>query len=280
MISEVFPLRRVVPALGEQSDATVACYIPEKLAITEQGEEKHPGIIICPGGGYGFCSQREAEPVALAFLTEGYRVFVLNYSVAPRRYPTQLWEVAALLELIYQNADAWRCDVSRIALMGFSAGGHLAAHYANAWDSQVVRSRFPDSKPVQASLLCYPVITGEPEWRHDNSFCRLTGHDDSPADPWSDYSCHKMVRRDTPPAFLWHTSTDGDVPVMNSLRYAQALAENGVPFEMHIFPFGDHGLSTSDHLTISQPGAVHEYANQWISLAKKWLRLTFAECHG
>ena len=87
-----------------------------------------------PRGAYRFCSRREAEPIALHFLTDGYCVLVLSYSVAPQMFPRQLQEVAGVLELICQNAERWHCDTEKIALMGFSAGGHLAAHYANAYD--------------------------------------------------------------------------------------------------------------------------------------------------
>ena len=107
-----------------------------------------PAVLICPGGGYVMCSQRESEPVALNFLPEGYNVFVLTYSVAPHRFPTQLREVAAAMELIYANAAAWHCDTERVAIMGFSAGGHLAAHYSTCFDCPQVREIFPDSKNI------------------------------------------------------------------------------------------------------------------------------------
>lgn len=89
------------------------------------------------------------------------------------------------------------------------------------------------------------------------------------------FSCEKQVRSDTPPAFLWHTAADGLVPVMNSLLYAQALAMQNIPFELHIYPFGEHGLSTSDDQTIDQPNAVHAYDHVWLDASKKWLRFIF-----
>ena len=173
---EILHLKDFFPALGENGrDATLAAYLPDNLTEMGRDNEAHPSLLICPGGAYCFCSQREAEPIALHFLTEGFNVFILYYSVNPYRFPAQLCEVAAAMELIHKNAAAWHCDTARTAIMGFSAGGHLAAHYSTAYDCPEVRALFPDSKPVQASILCYPVITADPAWAHLGSFDALTG---------------------------------------------------------------------------------------------------------
>lgn len=278
---EILHLKDFFPALGENGcDAVLTAYRPDNLTEMGRDDEIRPCLLICPGGGYEFCSQREAEPVALQFLPDGFHVFVLNYSVAPHRYPTQLREVAAALELIYQNAETWHCDSEHIAIMGFSAGGHLAAHYANAYDHPEVRAVFPDSKPVQASVLCYPVITADPAWAHLGSFNALTGKTSRTPDELLKFSCDKLVTAHTPPAFVWHTAADGCVPVMNSLLYAQALAAAQIPFELHVYPFGDHGLATSDDQTIDAPTAVHAYDHAWLPSAKKWLRAALSQTHG
>ena len=165
-------------------------------------------------------------------------MFVLNYSVAPNRFPLQLREVAAVMELLHRNAEQWHCDVSHVAIMGFSAGGHLAAHYSTAYDCSEIRDVFPRSKPVQAAILCYPVITADPKWAHLGSFDALICKKVRNKEEIKKFSCNKHVTKDTPPTFLWHTAEDADVSVMNSLLYAQALAEKGVPFEYHVFPKG------------------------------------------
>lgn len=126
-----YHLKEFFSQLGNSSvDPTLTVYLPDLMVEMGRKGQRRPCLLICPGGAYGWCSQREAEPVAVHFLPEGFNVFVLNYSVAPSRFPTQLREVAAAMELIYRNAEDWSCDVNRIAIMGFSAGGHLAAHYS------------------------------------------------------------------------------------------------------------------------------------------------------
>ena len=248
-------------------------YLPEPLEEMGRGEQKRPVLVICPGGAYRFCSQREAEPIALHFLTDGYCVLVLSYSVAPHVFPRQLQEVAGVLELICQNAELWHCDTEKIALMGFSAGGHLAAHYANAFDIPQVRSAFPHSKGVQASLLCYPVISSREDLRHAESFQNLTGTEDCAR--WEQVSCEKLVTGKTPPTFLWHTAKDNAVPVSNTLVYGQALAAHGVPFEMHVFPEGAHGLATADAVTNDCLPAGAGKNALWLPLAKEWLKGIF-----
>lgn len=272
---ELLHLKQFFPNLGTQSgDPLVKVYLPDNLTEMGRGDERHPCLIVCPGGAYEFCSQREAEPIAFHFLPEGFNVFVLLYSVTPHRYPAQLCEVAALIELINQNADAWHCDTNQIVLMGFSAGGHLAAQYTALYDFAAIRAVIPDSKPVHATILCYPVITADPKWTHQISMTALTGKDHCSADELSLLSCENHVRADTPPTFLWHTAEDTCVPVMNSLLYAQALAANRIPFELHVFPQGEHGLSTSDKQTIHHAGAVHQYDHVWLDCVKNWLNIT------
>lgn len=272
MKHEVLHLKDFYHELGEDScDATLKTYLPDNLVEIGRDDEKHPCLLICPGGGYAFCSKREQEPIAFYFLPDGFNVFILEYSVAPHRYPTQLREVAAAMELIYKYADTWHCDTNRVAIMGFSAGGHLAAHYSNAYSCPEIRAIFPDSKPVQASILCYPVITADPTWAHLGSFDALLGKKDRTSEDILKFSCNKLVTDSTPPAFLWHTSEDSCVPVMNSLLYAQALAVHKIPFELHVYPHGGHGLATSDARTLREVLPEHRYDHVWLECVRKWL---------
>lgn len=256
-------------------DPFVEIYLPGNITEMGWADQHHPNLVICPGGGYSFCSQREAEPIALQFLAEGFNIFVLNYSVAPHRFPNQLQQVAAVIELIFQNASQWHCDTAHIAIMGFSAGGHLAAHYANAYDIPEVREVFPDSKGVQAAILCYPVITADPAYGHMDSFENLTGHLPLSVQEQTALSCQNLVSKHTPPTFLWHTVADKVVPVVNSLLYAQALSENNVSYEMHLFPFGEHGLATANEQTNNHLDSNVSRNVIWLELAKDWLKMTF-----
>lgn len=256
------------------SEAVLEAYLPYNMTEMCREHQRRPCVLICPGGGYAMCSQREAEPVALQYIKEGYNTFVLWYTVAPKHFPHALREVAASVELIHRNAEAWNCDESLVAILGFSAGGHLAALYSNAYDWPEVREVLPESKPVQASVLCYPVISADPAVAHMGSFECLLGHLPLTAEETERFSCDRLVRDTTPPAFLWHTSEDNCVPVQNSLRYATALADHHVPFELHIFPYGYHGMSICTRETLDgeiTPGMQH--AQCWVEESCRWLKL-------
>ncbi len=256
------------------SEAVLEAYLPYNMTEMCREHQRRPCVLICPGGGYAMCSQREAEPVALQYLKEGYNAFVLWYTVAPKHFPHALREVAASVELIHRNAEAWNCDESLVAILGFSAGGHLAALYSNAYDWPEVREVLPESKPVQASVLCYPVISADPAVAHMGSFECLLGHLPLTPEETERFSCDRLVRDTTPPAFLWHTSEDNCVPVQNSLRYATALAGHHVPFELHIFPYGYHGMSLCTRETLDgeiTPGMQH--AQCWVEESCRWLKL-------
>ena len=271
MTYDVLHLKDYFPLLGENgADPTLTLYLPYNLREMKREQKKRPCMLILPGGAYAFCSERESEPIALHFLPEGYNVFILTYSVAPHRFPTQMREVAAALELIHQNADNWNCDVEKIALMGFSAGGHLAANYSTQYDCAEVRQVFPNSKAIQASVLCYPVITADWSFTHQGSMLNLLGHQPTEADVLR-FSNEKNVSKSTAPTFLWHTVADETVPVMNSIVYAKALAEQEVPFELHIYPYGDHGIATADEQTCDNIDTHVVHIRAWLQCLKTWL---------
>lgn len=275
MHCETVHLKDFYSFLGaEECDARLALYLPYNLAEMHREEQKRPTILLCPGGGYGMCSERESEPIALHYLAAGYNVCILTYSVKPHRFPQQLLEVAAAMELIYANCDTWHCDTEHIAIMGFSAGAHLAAHYANCYDCAEIRARFPESKPVGATVLCYPVITAQADKTHAGSFRNLVGYFPLTEEETERFSIDRQVHDGTPPAFLWHTAADNAVPVQNSLLYAAALSEHKIPFELHVYPFGYHGMSTCDRLTIDGEitrGMAH--AQRWMEESLRWLKL-------
>ncbi len=276
MKTEKIYLTELFPQLGENGcNAYVDCYIPS--AITAHGDtmmnKKYPCMIVCPGGGYSMTSDREAEPIAMQFVAEGYRAVIVRYSCAPYCFPQQLREVAAAMEVIYEHAEEWKIDTSRTTIIGFSAGGHLAAQYSNRYDCPEVREMFPESKPVQASILSYPVITDEPKYAHMGSIINYLGHEPSVRNE-DGCACECMVSENTPPTFLWHTAEDTCVPVQNSLIYAKALSDHKIPYELHIYPWGWHGLSTVDGVTETgeyEPKVAR--ARKWLEDVKTWLKM-------
>ena len=271
MRTQTIHLKDLYPFLGENDcDPTLELYLPHNYESRK--DQKRPSILLCPGGGYRIVSTREAEPVALHFFPEGFNVYILTYSTAPNTFPTQLREVAAAMEVIYANAEEWNTDTNRIAIMGFSAGAHLSAHYSNAYNCPEVRAAFPESKAVNGTILCYPVITAEEHSRHNGSIQKLSGHDPVLPEDVEKFSCEKLVTENTPPAFIWHTASDPIVPVNNSLLYAQALAAHQIPYELHIYPYGKHGLSTADLWTNTEIPPEVACATEWLPNLKRWLK--------
>ena len=141
------------------------------------------------------------------------------------------------------------------------------------FDCKEVREVFPESKSVNASVLCYPVITADPAHAHMGSFYNLLGKQDISPEETEYFSCEKNVKDTTPPAFIWHTAEDTCVPVMNSMLYAKSLSEHKVPFELHIYPFGAHGLSTGDAQTNDNMNERTKHVGNWLASLEKWLKL-------
>lgn len=274
MYYEKIQLKTVYDFLGKNDcNPTVTVYLPNNLWEMNRGHLKKQCMIVCPGGGYDNCSQREAEVIGTEFLNEGYNVFVINYSGRGHSFPTQICEMAAVLDLIHNNAEAWNCDVEKIAAIGFSAGAHLVAHYSNRFDCAEVRSFFPNSYPLNAAILSYPVITAIPELCNRDSIVRVSGSIEITDEVVNNFSCELMVTEKTPPTFIWHTVADHMVPVENSLLYASALQKNKVPFELQIYPYGLHGLATVDERTNNELDEKVKLAADWIPSVKKWLKV-------
>jgi len=245
------------------------------------GNKKRAAVLICPGGGYGFLSPRESEPVALQFNAAGYHAFVLHYSVAPRRYPLALLDVSKALCVLRKRADAYMIHPGRIALCGFSAGAHLAASLGVYWDNplslgapgdggrKALNGIEPGLNRPDALILGYPVVTSGP-FAHRGSFENLLG---PRADPQAleEVSLELHVNEKTPPTFLWHTYADEAVPLENSLLFAGALRRAGVPFEYHVYPEGVHGLSLATEETSVEGKEPDPHVSSWMYLCVEWL---------
>lgn len=262
----------------EHPEATLTSYCPdmtEELALTPRRT-----VIVCPGGGYHFLSDREAEPIAFQFMAAGFNAFILRYSVGPEITP---WapqiEAALAIKYVRENAAKYNTDPDKIVICGFSAGGHLAASASTLWNHKVIRDflgidegKAPEgiNRP-NGSVLSYPVITLV-RGKHLNSFKNLTGQAAPTVDTIGEFALDKMVDDTTPPAFLWHTFTDETVPVECTLQYASALAAHRVPCEVHIYPAGRHGLSLSNEFVYSgREEKIVPYVQSWIDHAVAWV---------
>ncbi len=231
-----------------------------------------PAVLVCPGGGYGFCSEREAEPIALQYMAAGYCAFVLDYAIAPANcYPEPQKNASDAIQLIRKNAEEWGIDKDKIAIAGFSAGGHLAASLATMWDEEPIKTADGSNKP-NAAILCYPVISSDPEITHQGSFDNLCRDD---RELMKKLSLENQVSDKTCPCFLWHTFEDDLVPVENSLRFAEALKKAGGSCELHIFPHGWHGLALANSDTANSDGGIVERVQEWVPLSIKWLNDLF-----
>ncbi len=246
-----------------------------------------PFVLVCPGGGYAMTSDREADPIAFAYMADGFNVGVLRYSVGEDAFwPSANADLSVAIRLIRENALRWHTDPHKIAVCGFSAGGHLVAMQGVHWnDPDVMRlshSANGENRP-DAVILAYPVITSGGKTHADtiNTVLRkvLASGDSEEISRMKDYvSAEKNVGKHTPPTFLFHTCADPVVPVYNSLAFASALESCGIDFEMHIFEQGTHGLAMCNHTT-NLKGADFDNpdASAWIGMSCRWLWKHFAD---
>ena len=275
---EAFRLPEFYPRLKTSVfEATLTAYCPDNSPEIDS-ERRRPTVIVCPGGGYEFTSDREAEPVALHFVSLGYNAFVLRYSVAPSRYPQALLELAASVAFVRKRAEQYLVKPDAVAVCGFSAGGHLACSLGVFWHEPFISDTLgvgaQEIRP-DVMLLGYPVITSG-VYAHRGSFDALLGKD-APQELVERFSLEKRVTAGTPPAFIWHTFDDDCVPVENSLLLAQALRAHQVTTELHIFPQGPHGLSLCDARTAG-PGAsdlINPQCAAWVRLCDAFLQHIF-----
>lgn len=291
-----------------REDVTLTAYIVDDSAELLNGK-KRPALLICPGGGYFNCSDREAEPVALRFAAMGYHAFVLRYSVymegkrdfpdlgrelSPKpwvQYPAPMLEIGRAMLLIREHAGEWLVDTDRIALCGFSAGAHNAAMFATKWHTPMVTDALGGSSGLYrpaALILSYPLT----DYVYmDETVIRRRGMDAAffsasntayigTARPdrafLEEVSPARNVTEHMPPTYIWATAADNLVPVQHSIRMAHALADQGIPFEVHIFEDGPHGLALSDQASAEAQSQIMPDAAKWVPLAEAWLHKRFA----
>lgn len=266
-------IKKSIQVDGSLPNTTLTLFLQSPSA--ELQIQTRPMVLICPGGGYRFTSDREADPLALAFLSMGYHAAVLRYSCAPARYPTALTELASCVKLIREHASQWAVEPDKLFVLGCSAGGHLAANLGTMWNQDFLHQALEIPKEnahilrPDGLILCYPVITSG-EFAHQGSFEKLLA--DDPNNLRDELSLEKRVTSDTPPVFIWHTFTDETVPVENSLLFVSALRRANIPTEFHMYAKGCHGLSLANQKTNNTLGIkLQEECTSWINLVHTWL---------
>lgn len=244
-------------------------FIESNAEITNR---KRPVAVICPGGAYCSISCREGEPIALQFLSRGYHAVVLNYSIYPdATYPTALLELGRVVQMLREKSDEWLVDTDSIFLVGFSAGGHLAASYSCLWAEEMIAEGLNCPKEMlkpDALILGYPVIT--PEHTLGGSFRHLLG--DRYDELIDEMSLEKRVNSSNPPTFLWHTATDEAVSYVNSLLFEKALKEKNIPVKLTIYPEGKHGLALANEVTAIDDSQILPSCQDWFDRALEWIK--------
>ncbi len=219
---------------------TITVWLPPKETATGAA------VVICPGGGYAFlATEHEGEEVAKWLNSFGVAGIMVKYRLAPKYHnPAPLQDAQRAIRLTRSHAGDWGIHPDRVGIMGFSAGGHLASTASTHFDAGKPDAQDPVDRlscRPDFSILIYPVVALATEFAHGGSATNLLGENPDPA-LLASFSNEAQVTKDTPPAFLAHTSEDSAVPPENSLLYAMALSKAKVPFEIHVFEKGVHGL--------------------------------------
>ena len=247
-------------------------YLEAYLSDRLQGFTRK-AILVIPGGGYsGVCSDREGEPIAQAFIPYGYQAFVLHYTVdRVHPFPTQLIETSQAIKHIKDHAEEYGIDEGQVFVVGFSAGGHLAACAGILWKHPEIASQismpYGYNKPTGVMLI-YPVISPV---HHGFSFNNLLCKTNPTEAELASVAVETKVDEDSAPAFLLHTANDQVVHVKNALCLANAYADRGLPFEMHIYPKGPHGMALANSITDGGTGNWLDAAiAEWVRMAVYW----------
>lgn len=229
------------------------------LAADGQQPGPLPAILVLPGGGYAHHAPHEAEPVAEWLASLGVHAFVLRYRTSPHRHPAPLIDAKRAMQWIRSGKHGLAVDAGRVGVLGFSAGGHVAATLSTSVATGDAGLDSNLSVPDLA-VLCYPVVSFT-AWTHQGCVDNLLGQ--APSDSsLRELSAELNVSGSVPPTFAWHTADDAAVDAEHSLRYASALSRAGVPTELHLFPHGRHGLGMAPN----DPAVT-----QWTSLCERWL---------
>lgn len=275
----------------DRDDVTLTTFVSKTPEIMPMPLVR-PAVIVCPGGGYNTCPRHgdEGDPVAMAFAMDGYQAFVLEYSVAATAplektlFPAQVRDLGKAILTIREHAREWEVDVDKISIIGFSAGGHLCGMYATAWYTPVLSEFFHEApevfKPLTAMLI-YPVADYVVQEAFRKSHPSPLGNVDmnthvfGTANPDEElqkkYSPAYHVSEHTVPVFIAAARDDGLVTAHNALALAVKLQEQGIPYELHMFEYGDHGFSLGRNLIQPYRQDKAHACAQWLPMAKTFL---------
>jgi len=251
-----------VPPFSSDEDT----FQPWLEAYPVETNEPRGAVLICPGGGYTHRAGHEAAPIARAFNGDGLHAFVVQYRVSPHSHPAPLYDAARALRIIRSRAKQWNVDPEHIAILGFSAGGHLAASLGVFHDEATPPDMNDEplhqlSARPDALVLCY-AVTAAGDASLFGTLFNLLGRGPTREEQHRLSPTHHVTEK-TPPTFLWHTAEDDLVPPLQSLLFARALRSHGIPFELHVYAKGDHGMGL----------AVHDpHAATWQPLCAEWLQ--------
>ncbi len=259
--------------LTADGEAYIETYVADKV-----GDHTKKALLVIPGGGYGgVCSDREGEPIALAFMKYGFNAFVLHYTVGRKKpFPAQLIEASLAVRHIKENAEKYNIDPDEVFAVGFSAGGHLAGSLGILWKHEAVTAAlgalgapFGCNKP-KGVMLIYPVVTSAEPGSY-GSLCNLLCTDSPSSAALEAVDLEKQVDSDSVPAFIVHTTTDEVVNVRNSLALADAYSHCGRKFELHIYPDAPHGVALADRITeCGNARWVDKSIAKWVEEAAEW----------
>ncbi len=236
----------------------------ELLRFDSTNKSTNTCVVILPGGAYGGHAEYEGAGYAHMFNMFGLTAFVLNYRVAPNHFPAPLLDARRAIRFIRAKAEEFAIDKNKILVIGSSAGGHLTAllsTYKDELEGEHVDDIDAQDYMPNGQILCYPVICSDESIGHIGSYQNLLGEAYADRDK---FSPELLVDKHTPKAFIWHTSSDVAVSVINSYKYAEALAKAGILCELHVFPVGAHGCGV---------GARLPYVSKWVELLRQWLLL-------
>lgn len=247
-------------------DATLEGYILD-CELTFGQEKERPAIVVCPGGGYVYCSPREAEPVALAFAARGYHAFILRYSTGKNVGGfSPLEEVSQVIGYLREHAEEWHIDPEKILTCGFSAGGHLA----------LAAGLMAENRP-NGMILNYPVASFSGGSQTEFMIKMLSGKNEVTEEDAEKLNLFTKITETAPPVFLVATAEDALTP-QGALAIAKKYSDLGLHYELHIFQHGPHGYSLANDVAADGSSQVLNAAYaQWLDLSVSWIKKVFGE---